>query len=415
MYSLLLYKFSLAFFFLLADAHYNLIYPHPYNVIHCSLPFCAYPCPPVWSSGDAKAPNSPETTNVIWKRGQIVNIVYHKNNHLGGFFRRSLVPVKHMFDHNWHTRTAFEWGCWSQGQFLCKNGFPSNPAHSSNLKLKALRECGTDTKGRAYSSNMIVPNVFPDGDYVFSQLWFGGIRTLPNSLKKVMFHDFHTCAFVKIQGGQPLVHQYTPKFNVGIRPKYSKKPPNKCWTFGIIAKQCGGNSCRHATHRWAVPKLFENGSNPPDVTLDDLNDDDPEWMESEKEAREDRAESGWNDRHTICSAAFKSCSKSTGNLKVRLCLGCVKWKCAVPGCAWCAAYRWNCQRSLVGKKINKQWSDSMRSCASLHHSCINERKPYWLRRGACFLCSSRIGCGRVNCFGQSWCSLNASKCRQVRF
>ncbi len=345
----------------------------------------------------------------------MVNIVYHKNNHVGGFYRRSLVPVRHMFDHSWHARTAFEWGCWSQGQFFCKNGFPSNPSSRGSVRLRALRECGTDSLGRAYSSAMTVPNVFPDGDYVFSQLWFGGVRTLPKSLRKIMFTDFHTCAFVKIRGGQPLVSEYTPKFHTGYRPKYSKKPANKCWTFGVKAKQCGGHSCRNAKHTWAVPKVFESGMNPPNVKLMDLFQKDPVWMEIERGAREDRAENGWNDKHTICSAAFKACRSSSGVLKTRLCLGCVKWKCAVRGCAWCAAYRWNCQRLLAGKKVNKEWSDGMRSCASLHYSCINERKPHWFRRGACYLCALNVGCGRIDCRGQPWCSINASRCRDIRF
>ena len=133
----------------------------PYNRLACKADakWCRGACPPIWRTGWAQARNSPGRPAAVWRRGQSVDIVYHKNNHRGGLYRRSLVPVQHMFDRGWHCRGAFEWGCWSQGSFKCGR---------SQL-------CGEDQFGISYKSRMKVPLVFPDGDYVFAQVWYGGV------------------------------------------------------------------------------------------------------------------------------------------------------------------------------------------------------------------------------------------------
>lgn len=75
--------------FHLASAHSNIGYPLPYNKISCkaSAPWCKSACPPIWGHPST----SPKKPAAIWKRGQTVQITWHKNNHIGGFYRRSLV------------------------------------------------------------------------------------------------------------------------------------------------------------------------------------------------------------------------------------------------------------------------------------------------------------------------------------
>lgn len=189
---LLLSPFFTVFFSALVTVvgHYNLKHPAPYNDFQCSPaskndPICGPGCPTILSSGIQKAHNTPATPSAVWRRGQNVTIEWHRNNHEGGFYRRSLVPVDNMFDISWHARTAFGWGCWSQGTFLC-GGLPASGS------------CGTDLRGLAYSNNMTVPAVFPDGDYVFAMVWYGGID-LPKRV--TFFPDYYTCAFVRIEGG----------------------------------------------------------------------------------------------------------------------------------------------------------------------------------------------------------------------
>lgn len=105
--------FALVTFIPLVSAHFNQRYPIPYNPTECHLQSnckggpcepstqCPGPCP----LDKSKVPSKP---SAVWSRGQEVTIEWHKNNHRGGFYRRSLVPVKHVMDKSWHEKTAFE-------------------------------------------------------------------------------------------------------------------------------------------------------------------------------------------------------------------------------------------------------------------------------------------------------------------
>lgn len=139
------------FFFFLSTAHSNVGKPLAYNKMACkaSAKWCKGACPPIWKSGGAKFRNTPSNPSAVWKRGQRVEIVWHKNNHIGGFYRRSLVPVKHMFKKAWHDKTAFDFGCWGQGTFKCGKN----------------KVCGADLKSLAYKNTVVIPDIFPDGDY----------------------------------------------------------------------------------------------------------------------------------------------------------------------------------------------------------------------------------------------------------
>lgn len=143
------------------SAHSNVGQPLAYAKTACkaSESWCKGACPPVTSS----ARSTIDTPVATWQRGQTVEIIWHKNNHWDGFYRRSLVPISSnedpkMFDEEWHKRTAFDHGCWTQGEF-----------QSGQNDV-----CGADQRGRSYKNSITIPSIYPDGDYIFGQLWYGG-------------------------------------------------------------------------------------------------------------------------------------------------------------------------------------------------------------------------------------------------
>lgn len=231
----------------LAAAHFNFYKPMPYNPIDCNKPDCQGPCPPIWKTGRAKARNSPSNPSATWQRGQNVQIEWNRNNHEGGYYRRSLVPVKYMNSFDWHKKTAFEWGCWNQNRYFC--GFK--------------KECGTDKKGMGYRNTMTVPKTFPDGDYVFAMLWYGGLHWRRN---KAHFSDYHSCAFVRIKGGE-LVSKHTPTFVRGTN--HRKVKAGTCASTSSFIGECGGGPCDKNKVTEDVPGVFRNGK-PQDVLLSNL-------------------------------------------------------------------------------------------------------------------------------------------------
>lgn len=252
MASAILKTVSLLALIAMAAGHFNLISPAPYNVIDCNPPDCPGPCPPIWKSGSNKFRNTPATPSGVWKRGERVTIDWLRNSHRGGFYRRSLVPVQHMNNRYWHKKTAFEWGCFTQGQYICGKGKPG---------------CGTDKDGFAYKNQMTVPKVFPDGDYVFSMVWYGGVHFTG---KHGYFPNFYTCAYVRIKGG-PLAAGYQPKFTRGRNQHYPHVPPGKCSTSKRFISECDGRACMSTPVWFGVPGSFEKGKKPKMIYLKDLN------------------------------------------------------------------------------------------------------------------------------------------------
>lgn len=187
--------------------------------------------------------NTPSAPAAVWRRGERVTVQWHRNNHDGGMYRRSLVPVEKMHDRDWHESMAFDWGCWSQGRFSC-------PATGT------LKPCGTDSGKKAYHNTMEVPTVLPDGDYVFSMVWFGGVH---HHLDKAGFADYYTCAFVTIQGGE-LEESYTPRFAPGEDRMNGKD--GTCLTASTFPRECGGTKCLQNKVTRSVPKLFQGNKKP---------------------------------------------------------------------------------------------------------------------------------------------------------
>lgn len=384
------------------NAHFNLINPTPYNIIDCRRPACALPCPHVWGSGEGKAQNTPLNAP-IWKRGGKYPIQWHRNNHNRGFYRRALVPLKYMYSFEWHKKTAFEWGCHDRGTFQCKH-----PPRKPGDKLFHLRGCGTDSDLLAYSSDVIVPSVFPDGLYVFAQSWFGGWRFGHNP---PIFPDYYTCAFIRIQGGTQLISEYTPKFTAS-----GKHTRRGCISYHWGLGQCGGYPCPKAIAKWRLPKDFWQGE-PPKMKLDDLEerDEEPEWVEEESE-RDDPDDIG-KDEHVSCYAARMACKMNGKDLKAKMCHLCYNMKCAPHRCkGWhCKAFRseceWLAKRSSVPDYYTEQWL----GCQALNHACTFGVKKDWLRRRVCYLCMSKYGCGGLQCKKTWFCSGMVAECRAQEF
>lgn len=233
------------------SAHFVLRDPAPYNPIDCHKPLCQKPCPPIWLSGPARAQWSPENPARKWSRGDEVDIEWHRNNHEGGFYRYSLVPVKHMYSWRMHLKFAFEYGCWATNLWEC--GTDST--------------CGTDDNGFAYKNRMRVPNVFPDGDYVFAMSWFGGLHW---RRKRGFFPDYHSCSFVRIEGGEPW-GEWRPKFKAGISHHPAEKvTPGMCVSSSAWIGECGGTGCRQRSPYRGMPGPFQGKRRPKMMNYKDL-------------------------------------------------------------------------------------------------------------------------------------------------
>lgn len=182
-----------------------------------------------------------------WKRGEIVEIKWVKNNHNGGFVRLSIVPLERIYDSVAHRKFAFYYGCWEQGLFLCGK----HP------------KCGSDTRGMAFQRNVSVPNVIPDGVYVFAFMWFGGIHY---ERKHGRFAHFTSCSIIKVKGGLPLQKKYKKLFQPGNVGKFESN--GLCLTSTAIEGQCL-KGCTQVSSFYSIPGLFKpTKGKPKDLYID---------------------------------------------------------------------------------------------------------------------------------------------------
>jgi hypothetical protein len=131
----------------------------------CNLDFTKYP-------GGANHPNSSNPA-ATYKRGQMVTIKYNRNNHPpGGFIRMTLVPVSKIMDKAEHAKGAFHFSCWGAGVTQATQAEITRDDKGFNI-------VGNDGDQHSsppayYSSDIIIPDVVPDGDFVLGWVWFGG-------------------------------------------------------------------------------------------------------------------------------------------------------------------------------------------------------------------------------------------------
>lgn len=208
---------------------------------------CPGPCPNFYLK-----PHPPVT---VYRRGQRALWRWRRNNHEGGFLRWSLVPLHLALDAAAHERFAFETMCWATGKYTCATANESR-AH-----------CVGDQQNSAYKAVMVVPPVVPDGTYILSMVWYGGVRT---GTHESSFGDYYSCSRVAISGGQPLVPSFSPVFDPGA---HTAGAARSCDASTDAVGQCRTEPCRTASGdaRFVgrpdmVPSVFAGGRSPPPLT-----------------------------------------------------------------------------------------------------------------------------------------------------
>lgn len=178
-----------------------------------------------------------------YKRGEDVQISWAKNNHHGGFMAVGLTPFDQMMDKEAHKKFYLYYGCWEQKRVRCRNNEP----------------CGTDNE--VFVRKIQIPTVIPDGVYVFSWVWFGGLQFMRDHGQ---FPDYHSCAFVRIRGGAPLDTKgsYQPFFQPGETGKRAVN--GRCHAAIDAPGLCPVEGCDGPKYprEVTVPKAFKNSRQP---------------------------------------------------------------------------------------------------------------------------------------------------------
>lgn len=91
-----------------------------------------------------------------FQRGQKFFAKWTRNNHFGGFVRFTLVPKSKRMEKHVHEMFAFHYSCWQAGEVGCSGS----------------HECGTDEAGLRYQTEVQIPAVFPDGEYILGWTWY---------------------------------------------------------------------------------------------------------------------------------------------------------------------------------------------------------------------------------------------------
>lgn len=204
----------------------------------------------------------PELPAAVYERGEQVTIKYQRNNHgPGGFVRLSLVPVEKMMNKNVHEENAFHFSCWGSDPVKAKPNELGRDKQGFSL-------VGGDGKLHDgpisyYTTNIIIPRVIPDGDYVIGWVWYGGMggsiqKNLPETPHETgLFADYWSCSFVKIEGG-PIEQSYTPVFVNAFK---------KFWAEGCNSANDHPGVCKYepciVPGKIQKPREFKNGTPKP--------------------------------------------------------------------------------------------------------------------------------------------------------
>lgn len=178
------------------------------------------------------------TYSNVYSRGQRVTMVWPRNNHRGGFVRFSLVPSQLRMDKDAHNRLAFRYSCFESGKHVCE-----------------FEHCGTDVW--LYKTEVQIPTSYPDGDYVLSWAWFGGL-TMTTSY----FGDYYSCVFVRIHGGE-LTSSYNPIFHPGESTVYENTCRSSVDRLGV----CHTEPCLGRREQKMKPFPFLQNGGPGPITL----------------------------------------------------------------------------------------------------------------------------------------------------
>lgn len=141
-------------------------------------------------------------------------------------------------DKDVHKRLAFRYACFESGKHVCE-----------------FEHCGTDIW--LYKTDVQIPTSYPDGDYVLSWAWFGGL-----SVSKSYFGDYYSCTFVRISGGE-LTANYTPVFRPGGDTVYEHTCRSSVDRVGI----CEYEPCLGRPEMQMKPFPFMEQGGPAPITL----------------------------------------------------------------------------------------------------------------------------------------------------
>lgn len=145
-------------------------------------------CIPVYSDSNCCAPK-PVVVTSTYTRGQVIDTVWARNNHIGGFVKFSIVPMSQsdvpgVFD---LTASAFQYNCFgtdcvgSNGDFF--GGDPD----------------GTAEYGLPCSMKVQIPQWLPDGEYTLQWRWFSGGDSY--DIRNLGLIDFVSCHDFRVLGG----------------------------------------------------------------------------------------------------------------------------------------------------------------------------------------------------------------------
>lgn len=223
-------------------------YCRNYGLEDCKDGHCNLPCPLENCPGKN---NSLEKPEAVYKRGQRIAVTWVLNNHHGGFYRLGFVPTHLMWSKEAHERFATHYGCWDANKFPC-DGFYN---------------CGTDRSKLSGGATITVPSCLPDGSYVVSYTWFGGLKT---PLRKGGIPDYHHCSHVRISGGNPISGvceaEFTPEQN---GPVFAGQ--GSCHTSAEKVGDCKEKGCDGPNFDFhAPPAVFKNGRRPASFTAEDI-------------------------------------------------------------------------------------------------------------------------------------------------
>ena len=190
-----------------------------------------------------------------YKRGEKVNFRWAKNNHdPSGFVKFSIVPYEDRCRGPLHKKMSFYYTCWGRGLYRCYGD-----------------ECGTDSNGEAFSADVELPTVLPDGEYMVGWTWYGG-----GNLRKAgnMGHwsDYFSCTHITIKGGA-MTKTYTPRWRPGDGAEYTDGCMSSVDKVGLCRV---GEDCRDTEMKVMPPAEFKDGTTPDDMTLEMYGGDEAE-------------------------------------------------------------------------------------------------------------------------------------------
>lgn len=245
----------------LSEAHTFLTEPPPYDDRYqtkkCELQknfeggrgTCDQGCPTYPLSHTRYTENDPIRT---WQRGMTYPMKWARNNHHGGFISIAILPIADMMNKEKQKRYSFYQGCWEQKRVRCRGG----------------EACGTDNE--IFERDITIPNVMPDGIYAFTFTWFGGLHFKKDFGK---FPDYHSCAFIRIEGGNlDTTEGFQPFFDSG--DEGNQAVSGRCHAAVDEPGICPITGC--AGPRWpvqiTVPKAFQGNQSPAKIMYSDFVD-----------------------------------------------------------------------------------------------------------------------------------------------